>query len=368
MSNTPNLSLEKSELQSRLNKGCELWSENHAAKYNSINTLPFSPFVFRDQRIERTSRRATRAAIFLPELAYVKAFRYVYAKAVGSRALAETIVDGFNTTPASINCDNSQSLTAKTIDFLGGDSDESAKSGMAMAVASAHLDRLTDITDFTGGLSLAVAEETGKKYRDRFSVIVNKNVTRETYKGVPLPWLISLALNVYFGMPPGKSANDCGIDKVVSDYINAMMSSTMLRDKKAKGRVVWGIVPAGSGMVPLYEESTGELSRLSMKDTSYTSPLLARCEAGVIPAGRYGDNIEIGSIVANERSEAVSKRQHEKLFTDSYVKKLAEQALALTGGATIEYPSLTGQVVKQLSVKQAKPHIISLRQSSASTV
>ena len=92
-----------------------------------------------------------------------------------------------------------------------------------------------------------------------------------------------------------KSADDCGIDSVVGNYINGKLAAALLRDKKTKSRVVWGIVPAGSGMIPLYEEATGELSKLSMSDTSYTSPLLARCEAGVIPAGRWGERIQISS-------------------------------------------------------------------------
>ena len=157
--------LDEASLQAKLDKGCDQWSKKHKDRYKHIGTLPKSR-LFKDQQIEVASRKTNRAAIFLPEAAYVKAFRLVYAKSVGSKALAATIVETFNNTLASAERHEGPSITGQTIAFLENNYDKDPDSAMSMAVISAHLDRLTDIADFIGGLSLAVAEERGKEFRD----------------------------------------------------------------------------------------------------------------------------------------------------------------------------------------------------------
>jgi hypothetical protein len=276
---------------------------------------------------------------------------------VGSTAVANTIIEGFGTIQASEDGEDPRSLTEYTIDFLGSGSGKSPKEisgekrpgGMALGITSAHLDRLSDITDFTAGLNLSVAKEKGRKYIDRFGFVINKNTTRETYMHLPLPWFASFGLEEYFGIPPGKSADKYGLDEEIIKYVNGRMSSAMLRDKKEKDRVVWGIVPAGSGMTPVHNESTGALEKLVMGDTSYTSALLARCEGGVIPASRYGDEILIGSTVPTEREEGTRKKDFEKTLADRVVRELAKQAFELTGGAVIEFPQLVSQNVGRIA-------------------
>jgi hypothetical protein len=328
-------------LQPRLNKGFKSWSHDHEERFEHMGTLPAIPSIIRSQRIDNPKKGITRAAIYLPETAYLRLLRSGYEKAVGSRALANTIIGCFQATPAFANGEDIRSFTEYAIDFLDESNPRQEAGSMALGVASAHIDRLSDISDFTAGLSLSVAEEKGRRYVDRFGFIINKNTTRETYRGIPLSLFTSLGLIAYHGIPPGESATKHGIDQEVIKYVNRLLSGAMLRDKKEKGRMVWGIVPAGKGMTSVRNEVTNE-PELEMGDTSYTSSLWLRCEGGVIPANRYDNEIIIGSIIPTGRPEDIKKNDFDNILADRVARELAMQAFQLTGLA-IKFSRLADQ-------------------------
>jgi hypothetical protein len=171
--------------------GLDKWSKDHSHGVQHIGTLPYMPDLIRPQRFERASTPINKFALRLPESAYLKTYRFFYNHAVGSEEVAKNIIESFNTTPAFP--ESRESLVDYAIDCLDN--------GVSFGISSAHFDRLSDVADFGAGLSLAVAARKGRKYISNFKLLVNKNMTRETYKNIPIPLLISLGMVAYWGLP-----------------------------------------------------------------------------------------------------------------------------------------------------------------------
>jgi hypothetical protein len=339
-------------IQDRLHQGFSSWTAEHSQRYPLMGVLPYWPNVFRDQRIdepykpvnkaaqflsrnEATDSKLARPAIYLGKLAYLKALRETYAQSVGSKATANSIIYAFQATPAFGEDLNSPSIAEYAVECLADGRDNT------IGLTSGHLDRLSDVGEFAGGLTLAITEEHGLKYIDRINMLVNKNMTRQTYKTrhipVPVPWLITTGAGAYWGIPPGESAQKHGISEADAGVANTIISRRFATDKK-KRDMVFAYVPTGSGAVKV-TDATGEVVRLRLKDASYTSPLTVRCYGGIIPVNRYGNNIVVGSVIKNYKPDGTKKKEYEKILTDNVMEELALQAHELTG-LPVEYTKL----------------------------
>ncbi len=303
-------------------RGLDGWSKNHSENVPHMGKLPYWPEFFKDQRVDVPNRSIGRLSK-LPDKYYLKSFEYFYAKAVGSRALANSIIETFDTTPAFPE-EGSLSLTEYAIDCL--------KNDISFGVVSGHADRLSDIADFTGGISLAVARREGKKYLDNFRLLVNTNMTRETYRGIPIAWLISVAMGAYWGLPPGESIGEYDIPKDVMDYVNKILIDCYRSERKL-GAVVLGSVPAGARMVKVFNKNTDALEQMDFKDC-YTGSFMTRCEGGVIPTNRVEDRIEIGPVIKVDKNKNV--------LTDRVMQVLAGQVVRLAN-VPVGYKALSGE-------------------------
>ncbi len=159
-------------LERELYQRLKPWAENHKSRYKHTGTLPYLPSIFPDQRIDVAGRDLTALHSLLPEKQYMAIHRLAYAKAVGSVAVANFIIKSFKTTPAF-----GEESELSMVDYVA----QCLDNGQSIAVASGHLDRLSDLTDLEDGLNIALAEEYGLKYADRFKVVVNKLMTCETF-------------------------------------------------------------------------------------------------------------------------------------------------------------------------------------------
>jgi hypothetical protein len=296
--------------------GLDRWSRNHARDVKHIRSVPYMPGVLSDQVFNKPARQITRASIYLPESAYLKGFKKFYELSIGSKELAENIIDGYDNTPAQDG--SGGSITDWAVDCL----DE----GLSFGLNSGHLDNLTDVADMEAGLSLAVAARKGRKYVSNFKLLINKNMTRESYKFIPLPWLLSIGLVPYWGLPPGKSASENGITDDLLVEINKLVIDQYWSDRKI-GAVALGFVLGGTRVIKVADPATGKIQKLMMPEP-YAGSFASRCEGGLVIANRVKDNVEISSVVNVSDN---GRRKNRGQLIDELHRIHAEQASRLTG-------------------------------------
>lgn len=347
---------ELAEVERELHEGFDSWTAEHSRRYPRMGRLPYRPDLFPDQRLdrpfrpisgiarviahaERSKRRVVkpaRPAVYLGRLAYFESIKIAHAKTLGSKALSETMILGFLSTPAS----DTEFEALSTAQYVAQKLDE--EKDMTVGLTSGHLSTLADIGEFAGALNIAMAELYGFKYIDRVNTLINTNMTRQTYRvgkiPVPIPWLVKSGTGIFWGVPPGESAEKHGIGVRLLDEANRKFMQAFLERKKKKS-MVFAYVPTGSGVVQVMNTETGELEKLVLKDPSYTVPLTVRCGGGIIPVNRSGEQIAIGSVIKNERPADVKKKDYEKILTDRVMQKLAAQAKDLIG-VPVEYTRL----------------------------
>lgn len=330
------------ELEQEMHRCFGPWSQKHSERYSNIGTLPYRPWLYRDQKIKKASRKISKLAIYLPETAYLKSARKVYERAVGSTALAEQIIDGYHRRVAFEGA-TTMSIPEYAIACMDEKSDDSEYGGRTLGIACGHADRLSDVGDFTSGLSLAVSDIVGTKYVERHKAVVNKNMTRETMKiaigritvQVPLAWLMSYGFEPYWGMPKGESPKLYGITEEMGDAVDSRMMRQFIADKKKGGTTVT-YVPSAKGLDKVVNPTNGNVDRFLMGDASFTRPLTSSCNAGVVVANRFGNNFSISTVMPNVKPEGVSTKSHRQNFMEQVVAESACQIAELSG-VPVEY-------------------------------
>jgi hypothetical protein len=345
---------EMAEVERELHEGFTSWSADHSKRYPRMGRLPYRPDIFPDQRIDRPFRPITfaaraiakaersnrnsvksiRPALYLGRLVYFEGIKKAHAKTLGSKALSETIISGFLSTPARGTEYESDSL----VDYVAGKLDDNETVGLT----GAHLSALADIGEFAGALNIAMAEQYGFKYIDRVNTLINTNMTRQTYKvgrfPVPISWLVRSGTGIFWGVPPGENAEKYGIGAGPLTQANKKFLESFDKHKKEKSMVL-AYVPSGSGAIHVNNNETGELEKMTLKDPSFTATLTRWCEGGIIPVNRYGEQIIMGSVIENERPAGISKKHYSKMLTDKVMQEHATQASELTG-VPVEYIKL----------------------------
>jgi len=302
--------------------GLDRWSKKHKHEVRHIGSVPYWPSLFPDQMVNVPYREITAASVFLPEAAYLRAFKKFYDISVGSCELADSIIDSFDTTEAFAD-GSGRSITDWAIECLEND--------ISFGITSAHIDGLSDIADMEAGLSLAVAARKGRKYINNFKLLINKNMTRESYKKIPLPWLLSIGLVPYWGIPPGRSLEGNGIPDEVAAEINKLMIEQYKKDRKL-GSVALGFVLAGSRPDEITNSITGELEQLMLPE-AYTGSFAARCDGGIVVANRVERNFEISNVidVTKKRGELVDELHNEHATQAFRLKGIPVGYIALSG-------------------------------------
>jgi hypothetical protein len=308
-------------------KGLDRWSKVHQKQVKHIRSLPYLPSVFPDQMINKPSGRITRASIYLPETTYLKGFRKFYDLSVGSQELAQQFIDGFDSTPAFD--DSSESLTDWAINCLDN--------GLSFGVNSGHIETLSDVADLEAGLSLAVAARKGRKYIENFKLLVNKNMSRESYKFIPLPWLLSVGLVPYWGLPPGQSATENELEDDVVTEVNKLVIDQYKNDRKL-GSVALGFVLGGTRVIKIKDSVSGQVQSLMMPE-AYAGSFAGRCGGGIVVANRVKNEFEISGVVNISQNGRTKPRGQ---LVDELHNIHAHQASRLTG-IPVGYTALSGE-------------------------
>lgn len=298
------------------------WAKNHKSRYKKMGTLPYTPTLFKDQMINIPGREIAAWAVD-------PLHRQAYIKAIGSAEVAGRILNDFSSIPA-FEEEDSISLVDFTAQML--------EEGGSVAVATGHLDSLSDISDFTDGLNLAISQRYGSRYSNRFKVVVNKLMTRETMLHAPIPYLISIGLAPRWGLPLlGSTKWD--VPAEAQEMVNGLLAKTLVAEQRQRGQVV-GIVPAGSAVSQVKNPETGKLEKLVFPYSDATAALFARYDA-IIPANRWGNQIKIGSAIPVVKPKGRTSRQYGHEITDHLNYVLALQASELAK-VPVEFQRLSG--------------------------
>lgn len=310
-------------------RGLTRWSKKHAKEVPHVGALPYLPSIFPDQMINRPTRPITDLSIYLPETTYLKGFKKFFDISVGSKDVADSIIDGFNTASA-YGESGGPSITEWAISCL--------EAGESFGISSAHLDTLADIGNLETGLSLAVAAQKGRKYINNFKLLINKNMSRETYKKIPMAWLISAGLVAYWGIPPGESLQENDIPDSVVKEVNGLIVDQYRRDRKL-GSVALGFVPGGTRPLKVLDAG-GNLEALELPEC-YTGSFMTRCEGGIVVANMVGKNVQIGKVIETGRPKTKNDLIDEVNFAH------ASQASRLTG-LPVQFRTMNGSYGEEM--------------------
>jgi hypothetical protein len=250
--------------------------------------------------------------------------RQVSVQMMGSEATVQALVDDFKNKPA-FDDNSSQTITEAVVGYLDND--------QTVGLFSDHAEDLSDIIKVTGGLNLAIGEEYGTEYMDKFNIWVNKLMTREDYRGYPVEFLVGLAGWSRWVMPDSDSARLYGFEP--DDEISMHLNAKALRgfNKESSVGKVEALVPGGSGMTPNLD-ANGQLESLSAPPMeSATESLLGRMH-GLLPVSLYKNQWRIGYIQPMESIKELPSHQRKariKRNADNIARLLADQTADIVG-------------------------------------
>src|SRR5262249_40368959 len=179
------------------------------------------------------------------------------------------------------------------------------EAGKNVAILVSHAGGFEDMGVFAGAVSVALEQP---ELIARSGVIVNKVMTRETYKGHPIRDLYRYFANVYWVIPDTESMARWGLDDDLARYVNVNATRALVSDMKQG--VVLTFAPGGSAMREIRNDS-GTLVSLEIPSMgSGTVNLISRFDAyltGVV----WKDAVALGPLTALPPLAAVSAHERE---------------------------------------------------------
>jgi hypothetical protein len=112
-----------------------------------------------------------------------------------------------------------------------------------VAVLATHADGLDDVGIYSGGLALSLAD--GSLIR-RNATILNKVMSREAYKGVPIADLFAAFATIYWVIPDSEQAARRGVGREVASYVNSKALRALVSDMR--GGIAVTMAPTGTAM------------------------------------------------------------------------------------------------------------------------
>jgi hypothetical protein len=226
------------------------WAEEHARRYPDMGALPYDPAARPEQRLD-----TFKSPVQLENGALGEAARAYFEKTMGVAA--------------------GHALTALEARGAGGGvSPRDAiaaelAAGRTVAVLVAHAGGFEDMGVFPGAVAVALEQPELVEHN---AVILNKVMTRETYKGRSVRDLYAAFANVYWVIPTTESMTRWGLDPSVVRYMN-VKALRAIRTDMASGMVMT-LAPGGSAMREI-RDASGELASLEL-------PPIASATAGLI--------------------------------------------------------------------------------------
>ena len=258
------LARKRASLELALHRGLGRWARQHAERYPSVGVLPYAPSRYPDQAIDVALSHTRR-----PTNHQLEALRQFY---LGASAGTASSLAAFTTSrPGEID-------TGTAIRNL-------VEAGRRVAVLSAHAERLDDVGELLGAVAVAAGTPD---FFPLNSVILNKVMSRETFRGTPVVDLLQPYANIYWAIPDSGNARRWHIPDEAVRYVNLRMVRALLRGLRTGAAVTFA--PAGSAMIT-HRNRSGDPETLEFPLIgSATKKLLRRFDNYVL-AVRWQDTV-----------------------------------------------------------------------------
>lgn len=298
----PLVMCEPSELERELHESLAPWAAEHSQRYQDIATLPYDPRRFKSQQIRHGVTR-TR-------------FESADARISGlERLLSESFGSALGVNPARVR---------EALAPVAGSLRSRLRSGQSVVLVTAHADALHDVGVFCGGLAITLRDASLIR---RNGAILNKVMTRETFRGAPIEKLFALFGNVYWVIPETPSADRWGIPHAARSYVNTAAMRAVVKDMR-RG-IVLTIAPSGS--VIHRSADSGEDSLEIPPVGASTASLVARFDA-YLPAVMWGGDVLVGP-VSPTKSTPLTDRSRRKRLEESLMNSIMEDLAAMATDA-----------------------------------
>jgi len=227
------------------------WAEEHARRYPDMGALEYDPDARPEQRLDTfKSPIVLQGGGTLGGAARTR-FETTMGPAA-AHALAALDAGGVNGGPSPRDAIAAQLFAGRTV-----------------AVLVAHAGGFEDMGVFAGAMAVALEEPDLVEHN---AVILNKVMTRETYKGHSVRDLYAGYANVYWVIPTTDSMTRWNLDPGVVRYMN-VKALRAIRTDMAAGMVMT-LAPGGSAMREI-RDPAGRLIALEL-------PPIASATAGLI--------------------------------------------------------------------------------------
>lgn len=304
---SPNRAEPLGALERALQRSLTRWANHHASRYSEIGVVDYDPGREPAQRVDVAVSRAYP----LEELS-LSARLKIYLENGGPASEA-----------ALAEFSRPRGAGGATRSSLGSRISDLVESGKSVAVLSGHADRLDDIGGFAGALALS---SSNPNMLSRNGVILNKVMSRETFRGQSVVELMRPFANIYWVIPATASAKRWNVPSEAVRLINGNALRSLLADVRRGAAITFA--PAGSAMVR-ETDAAGRLVALRMPVVSAsTMKLLTRFHAYVV-AARWDDRVAVSDLVRIKRSRTTGEAG-ERLAAEATVR-IAQMTEALSG-------------------------------------
>ena len=293
--------------QDLLHESLGLWARDHASRYPDIAVVEYDPDARPEQRIDAFKTPVSIALGSMPPDVLIESLRKGYAKTLGSVSLAaiETVADA-----------------------LGDRAKQFLIDRRSIAILVGHADQLHDIGVLCGAVAIFLGSAEGV---GRNGTILNKAMTRESFRSTPIADLFASFGNVYWVIPESASASRWRVPPEVANYVNTGAMRSMMTDMR-KG-IVLTFAPSGSAMRQEFSND-GTLKSLVIPSVgSATVNLISRFDA-VVVAATWQNQIRVSPLTPlppPPRGDRSTRDRERRKILASIMDRMASMTAELAG-------------------------------------
>jgi hypothetical protein len=271
--------------------GLEAWAREHARRYPNMGVIDYDPERYPGQAIETSRSDAV--------VREVETMRKIYEGTMGAEGAATLAAIG---------------APAREVKRL-------LLAGKNVAVLTAHADQLHDIGALCAGFAVAFAD---RDLVARNGTILNKVMSRESFRGTPIEELFRPFGNVYWVIPATASADRWGLSPEVVAKVNAAALRRVAEDMRAG--LLLTFAPGGSAMRRVVDDD-GRLLSLVIPDVAPgTANLICRFDAYLV-AALWNGRVALGPVIdIPEQAKGQARADRAQRHRDVVVPALDQMA------------------------------------------
>ena len=300
--------LDELELEKKLHEGESLngqpmglhgWARDHELRFPHFSTLKFSPGRYYWQRIGENTIYPSGLADILPSRLLVPVMRKKFIETIGPRA--EAALYHYDHTPADEAVPLSQgglSVTQKIGEIL--------VSRQSLLVAVSHAESLDDIAVNQGPVAIAAASKSPRLIK-RVGTSLSKTLTREKYKGKPVPHHFRFFGTIHLTIPDTSSTEKWAIPEEAKEKVSKSGMRSMMNDVKKGTAIVMAPTGAGMRMSPDAGQEGPQL--LDMPGFSETTKGIIGRFGHFMVTAAWNDKVSVSSIHSLPNWEEAAKAE-----------------------------------------------------------